>query len=238
MKKTLTLLAASLIFTPVVLGQGEASAQEVPQTAPETSVKATPKIDGPVLISVSSKGHDVRSVLHDMFKQVEKSFVLEPNIRFQLYLSLEKIEFEEALRLVCKMSELNIDVQNGIYFIHGKKTTKPPTAVKGAFEAKPAPKGKLPTTVLTKKLTTRLDKVDIRKLLANITQQTGVVFELGKDVPSYKLDAYLIQTSLKFALETICSAANLQYSFTDKMTIAISKAPNPNRVNVVGDSGA
>lgn len=239
MKKSLILLAASFILAPLAFAQGEGSTQEVPKAIPETSAKASPKADEPVLVSVSSKGHDVRSVLHDMFKQAEKSFVLEPNIRFNLYLSLEKIEFEEALRLVCRMSELTIDVQNGIYFIHAKKSAGQPTAVKGAYESKPIPKGKLPTSVLSKKLTTRFDKVDIRKLLNNISEQTGVTIEVAEDVPGFKLDAYLIGTSLKYALETICSATKLQYKFTDNQSIAISKAETTNRVSISGaETGA
>lgn len=237
MKKTLSLLTAALIFSPVAMSQGGEGSQEPSKTNVESTPKTPPKTDEPPVVSVSAKGHDVRTVLHDMFKQVEKSFVLEPNIRFNLYLSLEKIEFEEALRLVCKMSDLGIDVQNGIYFIHAKKSAKPATAVKGAFEAKPTPKGKLPTSVLAKRLTTRFDKIDIRKLLANLTEQTGVAFEIADDIPAYKLDAYLIGTSLKFALDTICTATKLQYTFTDNLTIGISKKENPNRVSVVGDSG-
>jgi len=203
-------------------------------TAPAQD-KEAPKLK---LVSVSSKGNDVRQVLHDMFKQAEKSFVLEPNIRFFLYLSLEKIEFDEALQLVCKTASLRVEVQNGIYFISNSKpapTTTPPTAVKGTFETKPAPpKGKLPETVLNKKVTTRFDKIDIRVLISNLSQQTGVPFEVDANVPAYKLDAYLINTSLKFALDTICSAAKLQIKFTENQTIAVSKIAPENRVAIVG----
>ena len=193
----------------------------------------------PTLVSVSSKGLDVRPVLHDMFKQAGKSFVLEPNVRFYLYLSLENIEFEEALTLVCKMASLKVEVQNGIYFINKIAPTTPPvkpTVVKAAFETKPAPKGELPRSVLNKKITTRVDKIDFRLLLSNLTQQTGVQFEIAPEVPAFKLDAYLIGTSLKFALDTICRAAKLEYAFTDNLTIAITKPEPKNRVAVVGGS--
>ena len=193
----------------------------------------------PTLVSISSKGQDVRPVLHDMFKQAGKSFVLEPNVRFYLYLSLENIEFEEALSLVCKMASLKVEVQNGIYFINKIAPLAPPvkpTIVKAAFETKPQPKGELPRSVLNKKITTRVDKIDFRLLLANITQQTGVQFEIAPEVPNFKLDAYLIGTSLKFGLDTICRAAKLEYSFTDNLTIAITKPEPKNRVAVVGGS--
>lgn len=216
----------ALIVSIVVAASAPAQKTETPQ---------------PKQVSVSSKGSDVRVVLHDMFKQAEKSFVLEPNVRFYLYLSLEKIEFEEALQLVCRMASLKIDVQNGIYFIGPSKpaTAQSQTsAVKGAFETKPAtppaPKGKLPETVLNKRVTTRLDKVDFRVLISNLSQQTGVAIEVESSVPAYKLDAYLINTSLKYALETICSAAKLQYKFTDSQTIAITKPQPENRVTIIG----
>jgi type II secretory pathway component GspD/PulD (secretin) len=224
MIKTTTLLAA------LILAAGAFGQTEQKQADPET-----PK---PTLVSVSSKGHDVRLILHDMFKQAEKSFVLEPNIRFELHLSLEKVEFEEALRLVLKLASLRADVQNGIYFIGKPKagaSTAATTEVKGAFKAKPtAPKGKLPASALDKRITTRFDKIDIRLLLANLTQQTGVPFEISPDIPAYKLDAYLIHTSLKFALDTICGAAKLEYKLTDNMTISISKKETENRVALVG----
>lgn len=190
----------------------------------------------PTLVSVSSKGQDVRVVLHDMFKQAGKSFVLEPNVRFYLYLSLEGVEFEEALTLVCKTASLKSEIQNGIYFINKipAPTATKPTVVKAAFETKPTPKGKLSESVLNKKITTRFDKIDIRLLLANITQQTGVQFEIAPEVPTFKLDAYLIGTSMKFALETICRATKLEYSFTDNLTIAITKPEPKNRVSIVG----
>lgn len=234
--KKLSLIA--LFALAMTLASAQDGGAQTPPPAneekPTSSVK--PAAADPVLVSVSAKGHDVRVVLHEMFKQAEKSFVLEPNIRHGLYLSLEKIEFEEALRLVGKMAELSIDVQNGIYFISQKKSAKPDTAVKGAFEAKPAPKGKLATSVLAKRLTTRFDKVDIRKLIANLTEQTGVAFEVADDVPNYKLDAYLLNTSLKFALDTICAATKLQYKFTDNLSIAITKEEPKAGVKVVDGS--
>jgi hypothetical protein len=239
MIKTFALLA-SIVMAATAPSQGTESGAKTPD-------KELAKPQTPPVVSVSSKGSDVRVVLHDMFKQVGKSFVLGPDIRYYLYLSLEKIEFEEALALVCKMAFLKVDVQNGIYFIEKqrapaqseKAAEKPPAqtekpVVKGSFEAKPATKGKLNETVLAKKVTTRFEKIDLRLLLSNLTQQTGVPFEVSSDVPAFKLDAYLISTSLKFALDTICSATKLQYKFTDQMSIQISKPAPANRVAIVG----
>lgn len=169
-------------------------------------------------VNVKAKGEDVRSVLHDLFGQAKKNYVLEPGIRYALYLSLEGVEFEEALQLVCKNASLKYELQNGIYFVDRASKTSAPT--KSTQPAKP--KGKLPESVLNKLVTTRFDKIDIRALFENLSKQTGVPIEIDKAVPAYKLDAYLLKTSLKFALTTICDAARLKYTFTDNQTILLT----------------
>ncbi len=222
----MTKLIALVVSIAISAGAG-AQGPGTPGTEPK-------KPDPVTTVSVSSKGHDVRAVLHDMFKQAGKSFVLEPNIRFGLFLSLEKVEFEEALRLVCRVATLEIDVQNGIYFINKPKPIAPPanTAVKGAFETKP--KGRLPESVLTKRITARAEKMDIRALAIDLGKQAGITLEVDAETPALKLDAYLLNTSLKFALDTICAAAKLQYRFTENLSIVISKPVAGNRVAVVG----
>ncbi len=171
------------------------------------------------MVKVNAKGEDVRSVLHELFGQAKKNYVLDPGVRYALYLSLTDVEFEEALQLVCKMASLKYEQQNGIFFV-SKIPSKPVVKETPKVEA-PKPKGKLPTTVLTKSVTTRFDKVDLRFLFAEISKQTGVAIEIDKAIPAYKLDAYLAKTSLKFALDTICDAANLKYTFTDNLTILL-----------------
>jgi len=170
-------------------------------------------------VNVSAKGTDVRSVLHDLFGQAKKNYVLEPGIRYVLYLSLTDVEFEEALQLVCKNADLKYELQNGIYFVSAKQAQS--KAVK--TEAKPAkPKGKLPESVLSRTVDTKFDKIEIRKLFADISKQSGVTIEIDKSVPNYKLDAYLIKTSLRFALTSICDAARLKFTFTDNLSILLT----------------
>lgn len=176
-------------------------------------------------VKVSAKGDDVRLVLHDLFGQAKKNYILDPAVRFSLYLSLADVEFEEALQLVCKTAGLKYELQNGIYFVNripAKVEPKPmPKQAEPPVEA-PKPKGKLPESVLTKVVTTRLDRVDLRALFAELSKQTGVTIEVDKAVPAYKLDAHLIKTSLRYALNTVCDAANLKYVFTDNLTILLT----------------
>lgn len=184
----------------------------------------------PAQVTVNAKGDDVRSVLHDLFGQAKQNYVLDPGVRFVLYLSLKDVEFEEALTLVCKQAGLTYDLQNGIYFVSKAKTAKP--VEKPAVKEPEKPKGKLPEAVLSKKVTTRLTKVDLRTLFMEFGKQAGLTFEVGADVPNYKVDAFLIGTSLKYALDNVTKAAGLTYKFTDNLTIAIVKPEDPNRIVV------
>jgi type II secretory pathway component HofQ len=216
----------------------------VPAFAQETTASPLPTV------SVSAKGTDVRSVLHDMFTQQKKSYVLDPGVRFALYLSLNDIDFDEALTIVCKTSGLKYELQNGIYFL-SKGIAKPAPPVVAKQEAKPIPKpaetkpveekprGIVPSATFQKRVTTRFSKVPIRDLFADISKQVGVEIEVDKSVPNYKLDAYLIDTSLKYAIDQINWGAGLAYKLTNNRSILIyvPKKEETSRVQVISDSG-
>ncbi len=189
-------------------------------------------------VTISSKGADVRGILHDLFAQAGKSYVLEPNVRFVLYLNLTNVPFDEALEIVCQLAGLQYDLENAICYVAKKRpVTKPaPTAPISSNHAKSEsaqPRGPLPKAVLNKRLTTRFAKTEIRAVLAEITRQTGVPFDIAPQVPAFKLDAYLLNTSLKFALDTIANATGLEYAFTNHATIRIAPSANASRVTVV-----
>lgn len=177
-------------------------------------------------VTIASKGSDVRSVLFDLFTQSKTNFVLEPNIHFILYLSLAGVEFEEALNIVCNTSSLEYQIENGIYFIGKKKTPivplpKPQAATPAP--AKQAPRGKLTAADLDKRLTTRFSKTPITQVFESMTAQTGIEIIVDKGVPAYQLDAFLIETSLQYALDVVCRSTGLTYSLTDDRQIKISK---------------
>lgn len=179
------------------------------------------------MVNVNAKGDDVRSVIHDLFGQAKKNYVLEPGVRFVLYLSLADVELEEALALICKQAGLSYELQNGIYFVNRKPVTKSNPQV---IKTPEKPKGKLPESVLSKKVTTRLQKVELRSLFVELARQTNLTIDLGKDLPDYKIDAFLIGTSLKYALDSVTKAAGLTYRFTEHLSIEIVKPADPNRV--------
>lgn len=194
------------------------------------------------LISISSKGDDVRSVLYDLFRQTGNNFVLDSGVRWALYLHLEKVTFEQALSIVTQNSEIGYEIKNGVYYIgKNRKTVKPtdtkpnpnpenkPTpssetkpVVKPA-ESKPAEPKHVSDSDLQKRLTTRYSVTPIRKVFEEFTRQTGIKIIVDENVPNYKLDAFLIDTSLKYALDVICDAAKLRWTKTDKGEIKIEK---------------
>lgn len=189
-------------------------------------------------VSISASGSDVRGVLHDLFTQAKKNYVCDPFSSFVLHLSLTGVEFEEALQIVCKVANLEYEVQNGIYYVDRKKTQAP---TKGATEIKATlpvkPKGKLPDAVLEKMVTVRLDKTELKTVFGEFGKQAGITVEVASSVPGYKIDAYLINTSLKYALDMVTNATALKYRLTDRMTIEIYKPEPENSVKVSGGTG-
>jgi hypothetical protein len=223
-KLALALTLALVPFAGFAQGTGKADKVETPK------------------ITVKSKGDDVRTVLATIFEQGKKQYVLPVNFRFALFLSLEDADFEKALSIVCKQTGLEYVIEEDVYHVRvaskkpAEKTTEP-IKVEAKEEdekehdakvvptpPKPEPKkGILSPHVLARKLTTRLNKADIRDVFAAMSDQTKVPIEVAADVPAYKLDAFLIKTSLKYALDRITSATGLEYRFTDRGTIAIIK---------------
>ncbi len=192
------------------------------QDTPTTEIATT---EG--LVTIASKGADVRSVLFDLCTQSKKNFVLEPNVYFILYLSLAGVEFEEALNIVCNTSSLEYQIENDIYFISKKKASvvpQPKPTTIAPVVTKPTPKrGKLTAADLEARLTTRFSKTPITDVFKAIAEQTGVEIVIDKDVPAFQLDAYLIDTSLQYALDVLCRSTGLLYSLTDDKQVRISK---------------
>lgn len=187
-------------------------------------------------VTINSGGRDARLIVHSLFTQAKKSYVLQPLPFRQLHLNLESVPFEEALQIVCKLGQFQVEVKNGIYFI-----SKDPNAVKSdtlfskvpdriekpTTAAAAQPSTKLPHSVLGKKITTRMQKTDIREVFADFANQTGINIEVAANVPQYKIDAFLIDTSLMYSLNVINKAAGLKFRFTDRLSIEIYKPEPP-----------
>jgi hypothetical protein len=214
-------------------------------------------------IKVKSRGEDVRTVIDSIFDQAGKHYVLETNYHQTLYMNLEGISFQKAIDIIAKVSDMEFEEKDGIWYIHKKTTTsaqsfattksttatnpivKPVTKTKApaksptfatktstkvitapqpfVIEKKPVEKG-APKVNLTGRLTVQLRKMDIREVFSEFGRQTKIDIQIDETVPSYKLDAFFYNTTLKFALDKVCKVAGLKYVFTPTNTVLISKA--------------
>jgi type II secretory pathway component GspD/PulD (secretin) len=231
-------LAAALtiiLASAAISAAQDATAQSgiTPQSGVAGQVVVEPKI------TVVSKGHDIRLVLTDIFSQAKKSCIIQPNIHCSLYLSLENTDFDQAVEIICKHANLEAVQQDGIYFIRRPKAADHFTATDSTLPALPPVVSTSKTapkpdpiepamsksdieTVLRKRVTTRFAKTNIRTVFDAFSTQTGIYINLDPGVPSYRLDAFLNNTSLRFALNQISRAAKLKYRVLDAHTIRIS----------------
>lgn len=189
------------------------------------TAQGTEKPSEAMKVSIKAKGDDVRLVLANLFEQAKKNYVLPPNFHFALYLSLEDQPFDRVLDIVCKQTGLVAELDEDVYLLRIAPKAKdgadvgPVTAVK--VEAQPPKRVTLPTSVLSKRLTTRMSKAALKDVVAALTGQTEVPIEIDREVPEYRIDAFLVNTSLKYALDNITKAAKLGYRFTDRGSILI-----------------
>lgn len=223
MKKAwiLITLLGSLMMAHAQTNEDKVGANEVATSATGT-------------VTIASKGKDVRDVLTDLFAQAKKNFVIENTPRTELFLALNNIEFEETLQIICKVTNLQYELQNGIYYIFRTGSTRTGT---GPMMPNTPQKvvGKLSDAVMKKKFTTRFNKTDFREVIKAISKQTDVTIEIEPSLQARMVDAYLVDTTLKQGLDMLTSALGLEYKFTDNMSIIIFK-PNPNRITVVDRS--
>lgn len=212
-------LMRGLVTTPVTPDEaGKATTQDT-QTQSQTQViEAAVKTSEAGQITITSRGHDVREVLFDLFEQGSKSFVLEPGAKVDLYLALSGVEFEEALQIICRVSQLEFTLDNGIYFI--SKRSGAGAGSQGG-PVIPPPPIRLTENDLKRLVTTKMERADIRAVFADFQRQSGIIIDVDAKVPAYKLDAFLVGTTLKFALDTVTKAADLEYVLTDTRSILI-----------------
>lgn len=216
-------LVSGLVTTPTTPAETGAVTNQDTQTQSQTQeIEAAVKTSETGQITITSRGHDVREVLFDLFEQGGKSFVLEPGAKVDLYLALSGVEFEEALQIICRVSQLEFTLDNGIYFL-SKRTG---AGAQGG-PVIPPPPIRLTENDLKRLITTKMERADIRAVFADFQKQSGIIIDVDAKVPAYKLDAFLVGTTLKFALDTVTKAADLEYVLTDSRSILIRPKASP-----------
>lgn len=104
---------------------------------------------------------------------------------------------------------------------HPVKPTK--VASKDALPHEAAPV-KVPNQILSRKLTIRVKKAPIRDVFAELGKASNVEIVVASDVPEVRLDAYMIKTSLRYALDKIVKATGLRYEYSERGSILVCKA--------------
>lgn len=204
-------------------------------TASETSLKVN-KGEIPT-VTLASKGADVRNVLHDLFTQIQRDYVIENVARTELYLSLKDTDFDETLEVLCRLAKLEYEIQNGIYYFRhakaaGRSTTpvtqrpaespsKQPSRPPASVIVPPAQTGALEKSVLTKPVTGSWKKANFRSLIADLGKQSGVTIEVSDKIPTLYLDLTLGKTSLGWTLNTLAARLKLRLVFTDRKSLRL-----------------
>lgn len=175
----------------------------------------------PAMVSVDARGDDVRNVLYDLFKQQGASFVVQTGVFYSLYLNLESVPFEVALKHICRIAGLTYEIQDGIYVFRVSAPNPAPTVDANTSAAHFHP---IDESALGKTLTLRLAENDIRTVMRAITAKTDVPILVADDVPSMKVNAYLTGVTVREALNTITKAAGLKWTLTDTGKLIVSKS--------------
>lgn len=204
-----TLIAAVLLLPCVAFGQAPAPA-------------STP---APVRVSLDARGEDIREVLATLFAQAKKPYALDAAIKGKLYVKLDAMPYEKALAVVLAQSGLVAKNREGVVMISPAPAPATPSVkTTPAVKAPAAPK---PTTdkpisekvALGRRVTTRLSRAPLADVFASLDKQAKVTIEMDTSVPAYRVDAFFVGSSLRYAMDQICKAAGLRYEFADNKIV-------------------
>ncbi len=112
-------------------------------------------------IKVKSRGEDIRTVIDSIFDQAGKQYVLETNFHQSLYMNIDGISFQKAIEIISKVTDMEFEEKQGIWYIH----KKPITSAHGFYGAAPMPKASAPVV----KPTTTLKPTKVTKAPAKST---------------------------------------------------------------------
>lgn len=71
-------------------------------------------------VKIKSRGADIRTVIDSIFDQAGKQYVLETNFHQSLYMNLEEISFKKAIDIISKITDMEFEEKEGIWYIHKK----------------------------------------------------------------------------------------------------------------------
>lgn len=168
-------------------------------------------------ISLDARGEDVREVLATLFAQSKKPYALDASIKGKLYVRLDALPYDKALAIVLGQAGLIANDKDGVLVISPAPSVvkaEPKDAAQPLAKKTLPPKqsGTVPSAVFARRVTTRLSRTPLADVFAALGNQAKVTIKVAPSVPAYRVDAFFAKTSLKFALDRVCSAAGLAYA--------------------------
>jgi hypothetical protein len=177
MKKLIAILILTLTLAAV--------AQNPPDTTPKK-------------YNIESAGKDVRDIVHKLFADAKKSYIMDPTIRKQLYINVYDLDFDAALNMLVEQAKLQVELRDGITYI-----TPQPTAVATSHYDW--------TATMTRKVNLKREKIALRTAMNEIGRKIGVPIQVETGVPDYLINLSFTDVSLKYALDNVTKAAQLAY---------------------------
>jgi hypothetical protein len=153
--------------------------------------------------TIESAGKDVRDLMHKLFTEAKRNYIMDPAIRHELYLNVANLDFDTAFRLLCEQADLTYELQNEIYYIGRAPAVVASSGRKGSdfdWEA-----------ILARPVTLKKERIAIRSAFAELGKQGRIQIKVDQSVPDYLVNVSFTNVSLRYALDNLTKAAKLGY---------------------------
>ncbi len=160
-------------------------------------------------VTLEARGEDARAVFADLFKQVDKDFVLNLPTSKPVYLTLREVPFLRALSMLCEVTQTRFAVREGVYYIT-------PAEPEPRSTPSPAPTPSTPTPPAGKRVRLVGSGLTLSAIVQEIKRQAGVEVVLESGVPNLRMNLNLPSVSIEEALDAICRGTGLNWEKTEK----------------------
>ncbi len=154
-------------------------------------------------VTLEARGQDARVVFADLFRQVNKDFVLNLPEGKPVYLTLRETPFLRALSLLCEATQTRFTIREGVYYIAPAEP-----------EPKPAPTSPPPTQ--PKRVRLVGNGLTLGAIVQEIRRQAGVEVTLEPNVPNLRMNLNLPSVSVEEALNALCRGTGLRWEPTER----------------------
>ncbi|MFQ3611396.1 MAG: STN domain-containing protein, partial [Fimbriimonadales bacterium] len=154
-------------------------------------------------VTLEARGEDAREVFANLFRQVDRDFVLNLPAGKPVYLTLREVPFLRALNLLCEATQTRFSVRDGVYYI-------------SPAEPEPRPAPASPTPPAPKRVRLVGNGLTLNAIAQEIRRQAGVEVVLEPNVPNLRLNLNLPAVTVEEALDALCRGTGLKWDKTEK----------------------